>query len=335
MSVVNATTKSPAPHVARIEGQVRGIARMLDQDRYCIDVITQIQAVKAALRRVEEEMLRDHVSHCVEEAIRSGDAEAAAAEGRRADAGARPPQRLSARRYHRSRAEDRCRASIRTSGRSTMKAIRVEKNNGPEVLGLRDVPEPQPAAGRVRIRDARGRRQSVETTIRAGQRGYGGPLPYTPGSDAAGVIDAVGADVTGVKVGDRVFTSRAFTGSYAEGAREHRRGLPAAGARDVPGRCRDRHSVGDRRRALPAPRILPDEAARARCERRRRLDRGAARAHDRRHRDRHRGTDEGAAASRSSARTTSSITTRRTTSRRCASSPASRGVDVILEMLLT
>jgi len=60
--------------LGRIEGQVRGIARMLDEDRYCIDVITQIQAVKAALRRVEEEMLRDHVSCCVEEAIRSGDA---------------------------------------------------------------------------------------------------------------------------------------------------------------------------------------------------------------------------------------------------------------------
>lgn len=58
----------------RIEGQVRGIEKMVAEDRYCIDVITQIQAVKAALRRVEEEMLRDHVSHCVEEAIRSGDA---------------------------------------------------------------------------------------------------------------------------------------------------------------------------------------------------------------------------------------------------------------------
>lgn len=72
---MNATTrKSCGARLARIEGQVRGIARMLEEDRYCIDVVTQIQAVKAALRRVEEEMLRDHVSHCVEEAIRSGDA---------------------------------------------------------------------------------------------------------------------------------------------------------------------------------------------------------------------------------------------------------------------
>ena len=57
----------------RIEGQVRGIARMLEEDRYCIDVVTQISAVRAALKRVEEEILKDHVGHCVEHAIRSGD----------------------------------------------------------------------------------------------------------------------------------------------------------------------------------------------------------------------------------------------------------------------
>ena len=57
----------------RIEGQVRGLTRMVDEDRYCIDVVTQISAVRAALRRVEEEVLRDHVAHCVEHAISSGD----------------------------------------------------------------------------------------------------------------------------------------------------------------------------------------------------------------------------------------------------------------------
>src|SRR5262249_27393291 len=56
----------------RIEGQVRGIARMVEQDRYCIDIVTQITAVRAALRRLEEEILRDHVAHCVEHAIASG-----------------------------------------------------------------------------------------------------------------------------------------------------------------------------------------------------------------------------------------------------------------------
>ena len=57
----------------RIEGQVRGLTRMVDEDRYCIDVVTQISAVRAALRRVEEQVLRDHVAHCVEHAIASGD----------------------------------------------------------------------------------------------------------------------------------------------------------------------------------------------------------------------------------------------------------------------
>jgi DNA-binding FrmR family transcriptional regulator len=64
---------SCAKRLTRIEGQVRGISRMVDEDRYCIDVVTQIAAVRAALRRVEEEILRDHVSHCVEHAIASGD----------------------------------------------------------------------------------------------------------------------------------------------------------------------------------------------------------------------------------------------------------------------
>jgi DNA-binding FrmR family transcriptional regulator len=57
----------------RVEGQVRGLAGMVEDDRYCIDVMTQISAARAALRRVEEEILRDHVAHCVERAIASGD----------------------------------------------------------------------------------------------------------------------------------------------------------------------------------------------------------------------------------------------------------------------
>ena len=60
--------------LGRIEGQVRGLARMVSEDRYCIDFVTQIAAVQAALRRVEDEILRDHVAHCVEHAIASGDA---------------------------------------------------------------------------------------------------------------------------------------------------------------------------------------------------------------------------------------------------------------------
>lgn len=59
----------------RIEGQVRGVTRMVEEDRYCIDILTQIQAVRAALAKVETEMLRDHLGHCVEGAIISGDRE--------------------------------------------------------------------------------------------------------------------------------------------------------------------------------------------------------------------------------------------------------------------
>ena len=58
--------------LSRIEGQVRGLARMVEDDRYCIDVVTQIAAVRAALRRVEEAVLHDHIAHCVEHAIDSG-----------------------------------------------------------------------------------------------------------------------------------------------------------------------------------------------------------------------------------------------------------------------
>jgi len=63
---------SCAKRLQRIEGQVRGLARMVDEDRYCIDIVTQIAAVRAALRRAEEEILRDHVAHCVEHAVTSG-----------------------------------------------------------------------------------------------------------------------------------------------------------------------------------------------------------------------------------------------------------------------
>jgi len=63
---------SCAKRLNRIEGQVRGLSRMVEEDRYCIDIVTQIGAVRAALRRLEEEILCDHVSHCVEHAIASG-----------------------------------------------------------------------------------------------------------------------------------------------------------------------------------------------------------------------------------------------------------------------
>ena len=67
------TRKNARTRLARIEGQVRGLVRMIDDDRYCIDVITQTQAVRAALARVEGLVLQDHVEHCVADAVSSGD----------------------------------------------------------------------------------------------------------------------------------------------------------------------------------------------------------------------------------------------------------------------
>jgi DNA-binding FrmR family transcriptional regulator len=61
--------------LSKIEGQVRGLSRMVEEDRYCIDIVTQVSAVRAALRRVEEDILREHIAHCVEHAIASGDAD--------------------------------------------------------------------------------------------------------------------------------------------------------------------------------------------------------------------------------------------------------------------
>ena len=59
--------------LSRIEGQVRGISKMVADGRYCIDVLTQLRAVRAALAKVETTMLKDHLGHCIEGAITSGD----------------------------------------------------------------------------------------------------------------------------------------------------------------------------------------------------------------------------------------------------------------------
>jgi DNA-binding FrmR family transcriptional regulator len=73
-SMLSETKSACLKRLKRIEGQVRGVARMIEADRYCIDVVNQVSAIRAALARVENEIVRDHVSHCVEHAIQSGDA---------------------------------------------------------------------------------------------------------------------------------------------------------------------------------------------------------------------------------------------------------------------
>jgi DNA-binding FrmR family transcriptional regulator len=70
------TKKICLSRLSRREGQVRGLSKMVEDDRYCIDVVNQVQAVIAALKKVEGEILRDHIAHCVEHAIRSGDKKA-------------------------------------------------------------------------------------------------------------------------------------------------------------------------------------------------------------------------------------------------------------------
>lgn len=67
-----ANKASRLKRLSRIEGQVRGLSRMVEEDRYCIDIVTQIAAVRAALSRVEQDVLRDHIGHCVAHAISSG-----------------------------------------------------------------------------------------------------------------------------------------------------------------------------------------------------------------------------------------------------------------------
>lgn len=70
------TKESALKRLARIEGQVRGVSRMIDQDRYCIDVVRQMQAIKAALSGLEKIVLDDHLQTCVDHALKSDDVEA-------------------------------------------------------------------------------------------------------------------------------------------------------------------------------------------------------------------------------------------------------------------
>jgi NADPH2:quinone reductase len=94
-----------------------------------------------------------------------------------------------------------------------MKAIRVQEAGGPEVLRLEEVPDPTPGAGEIVVRMERVGVNFVEVYQRTGM--YQMKLPYTPGREGAGVVTAVGTEVTGVKVGDRV-ASEVFNGAYAE-----------------------------------------------------------------------------------------------------------------------
>src|SRR5215469_14228004 len=93
-----------------------------------------------------------------------------------------------------------------------MKAIRVHEFGGPEVLKLEEVTTPKPSAGQVLVRIHATGVNPADTYMRTGTYALKPPLPYTPGSDSAGVIEAVGDGVKKVKRGDRVYTAKTLTG---------------------------------------------------------------------------------------------------------------------------
>lgn len=98
-----------------------------------------------------------------------------------------------------------------------MKAIRVHQFGGPEVLRYEDVPLPEPGSGQVRVCFHAIGVNPVETYQRSGSN-PALKFPWTPGTDGAGVVEAIGPNITGVNVGDRVYTSDTITGAYAEAA---------------------------------------------------------------------------------------------------------------------
>jgi NADPH:quinone reductase len=97
-----------------------------------------------------------------------------------------------------------------------MKAIRVHQFGGPEVLKFEEIPTPKPDAGQVLLRVRAIGVNPYDTYMRAGTYAIKPPLPYTPGSDAAGTVESIGSGVTKVKPGDRIYTARTLTGAYAE-----------------------------------------------------------------------------------------------------------------------
>ena len=97
-----------------------------------------------------------------------------------------------------------------------MKAIRVHQFGGPEVLKLEEVPTPKPQAGQILVRIHAAGVNPYDTYMRNGTYAIKPQLPYTPGSDAAGTIEAVANGVSKFKSGDRVYTAQTVTGAYAE-----------------------------------------------------------------------------------------------------------------------
>src|SRR5580698_3450253 len=103
-----------------------------------------------------------------------------------------------------------------STGGHEMKAIVVHEFGGPEVLRLEEIPTPKPAAGQVLVRIHAVGVNPYDTYMRNGTYAVKPPLPYTPGSDGAGTVEAIGTGIAKVKPGDRVYVAKTVTGAYAE-----------------------------------------------------------------------------------------------------------------------
>ena len=99
-----------------------------------------------------------------------------------------------------------------------MRAIRVHAFGAPDVMKVEEVPDPKPGAGQVVVRVKAAGVNPSDTYMRSGAYANKPPLPYTPGSDGAGVVEAIGEGVTNVAVGERVYIARSLSGTYAEAA---------------------------------------------------------------------------------------------------------------------
>ena len=112
-----------------------------------------------------------------------------------------------------------------------MKAIRVREFGGPEVMRVEEVPDPKPGKGEVLVRVHAAGVNPVDSYIRSGTYARKPPLPYTPGTDGGGVVEAVGDGISHIRAGDRVYINASNTGTYAQLAV-----CPAAGVHPLPQR---------------------------------------------------------------------------------------------------
>jgi NADPH:quinone reductase len=97
-----------------------------------------------------------------------------------------------------------------------MKAIVVRQFGEPDVMKLEELPTPEPAGSQVLVRIKAAGVNPVDTYLRSGNHAHAPELPYTPGKDGAGIVEAVGEGVTKFKPGDRIYTANTLTGTYAE-----------------------------------------------------------------------------------------------------------------------